>query len=266
MLKPKCISILSYKSSGSSACQYLLSSLPEINHISETRHYFNETLFWTKAASVLNKPLQRMIDTEVPFDQEIARKDLITLLEKNVQLFDSNSVSTDEELVFDGWVRLVKKHSPVFLEKSPHHLFQWSAIDLMLQGINNLPEIDFMFIGLVRNPMDVLYSAWKRWGTPLETAQYEWLTAYQNLSILRDIVADKLIMVRYEDMITDLNCLRPIFDFADIKEYHIDEKYLHNNSLSKWRLDNAFDFELAEEVVKLATQFGYKSEELVKLK
>jgi len=266
MNKLKCISILSYKSSGSSACQYLLSSFPEIHHILETRHSFNETLFWTKASSVLGQSLQEMIDTEVPFDQEKSRGELITLLENNVQLFDPDSIANDNELVFKGWEQLVREHSPVFLEKSPHHLFQWSAIDLMLQGMNNLPEIDFLFIGLIRNPMDVLYSAWTRWGTPPETGQFEWLTAYQNLLDLREIVGNQLVIVRYEDVITDLSHLGPVFDFANVKEYHINEKYFHVKSLSKWKFDNSFVFELEEEVFELAMKFGYKTEELINIK
>ncbi|MFQ5583780.1 MAG: sulfotransferase [Calditrichia bacterium] len=264
MSKPKCITILSYKSCGSSALQYLLAGFPGVHHIANTRHHFNETLYWTKAASVLELPLKKMIDTEVPFSTEEARSGLITLLDENLDDFNPNAITADRELIFDGWQRLVESHGPVFVEKSPHHLYQWAAVELILQSMENLPEIDFLLIGLVRNPMDVLYSAFRRWGTPPEQGQFEWLQAYQNLLRLKEIVGDKLFILRYEDLISNINYLKPVFDFMGVHTHFADEWYFHTQSLRKWRYDESFYFRLSPEVFTLALKYGYKEEDLVK--
>lgn len=264
MSKAKCITILSYKSSGSSALQYLLAKFPGVHHVSNTRHNFNETLYWTKAASVLELPLQKMIDTEVPFSAEEARSGLITLLDENLDDFNPDAMTSESELIFDGWQRLVESHGPVFVEKSPHHLFQWSAVELILQSIDNLPGIDFLLIGLVRNPMDVLYSAFRRWGTPPEQGQFEWLQSYQNLLRLREIVGDRLFILRYEDMIADMNYLKPVFDFMGIKNYFTNDGYFHTHSLQKWRYDFSFNFRLSEDVIALAKKYGYKEDDFNK--
>jgi len=261
MQKLKSIIILSYKSSGSSACQYLLSKAPEINHVSNTRHQFNETLFWSKSASILDMPLTGMIDTEVPFDREKATTDLIKILGQNIESY--SAPEDEEELVFEGWVRLCREHSPVFIEKSPHHLFQWSALELMARCTNELSEVDFQFVGLVRNPMDVLYSANKRWGTPPEFAQYEWLESYRNLLRFQELVGDKLLILRYEDMVTDLEFLEPVFDFTGNSVHDLDQSYLHAKSLSKWRFDDTFRFALAEEVIELAEKYGYREQDVI---
>ncbi len=70
--KSQCIIILSIKSSGSSACQNLLSKFSQVSYVPKTRHFENETLYWTKAASVLGLPQVDMIDSEVPISKEKA--------------------------------------------------------------------------------------------------------------------------------------------------------------------------------------------------
>lgn len=258
--KRKCIIILSNKSSGSSACQNLLSKFSKINCVTKTKHFQNETLYWTKAASILGLPQLNMLDSEVPISQERAKTDLITLLRDNL---DSYVPPTDEiELIFNGWELLCENYSPVFLEKSPHHLYQWSALELIIECMERLPDIDFCLIGLVRNPMDTLYSAFKRWKTPPEQGQYEWLVAYQNLLKLKEIVGDRLVIIRYEDMVSSLSYLEPIFEFVGVKKDHADREYLHTKSTFKWKNDSLYGFTLSEEVMNLAKKYGYKQSEL----
>ena len=150
----------SSKSSGSSALQNLLAKLPQVDHISKTRHFEYETLYWTKAASVLRLPQVDMLDSEVPISKERARLDLINLLCDNLESY--TPPSDNDELIFGGWKLLCQNYSPVFLEKSPHHLHQWSALELINECIERIPEVDFLIVGLVRNPMAILYSAWDR--------------------------------------------------------------------------------------------------------
>ena len=255
----KCIIILSTKSSGSSALQNLLSKLPQVNHISKTRHFEYETLYWTKAASVLGLPQVDMLDSEVPISKKGARLDLINLLSDNLDSY--TPPKSNDELIFGGWKLLCENYSPVFLEKSPHHLHQWSALELINECIERIPEVDFLIVGLVRNPMAILYSAWDRWKSIPEQNQYEWFTAYRNLLRFKDLVKDKLVIIRYEDMVNDTSCLKEVFEFIGLTENYTNG-YLHSNSIEKWNKDKLFGFKLSEEVKNLAEKFGYSRKEM----
>lgn len=255
----KCLIILSEKSSGSSACQYLLASTKVVRCVSKTRHYENETLYWTKAASILGLPQLPAVDSEVPMKPEIARRDLIQLLKDNLDDFEPPV--DDRLLIFNGWRRLCEKFGPVFLEKSPHHLYQWPAIELILECIHLMPDIDFRVIGLIRNPMDTIYSQFVRWRTRPEALQRQWLTAYSNLRKLQQILGEKLCILRYEDMVSSLSSMKSIFDFLKLEYPH--SYPLHKNSISKWKTDRLFGFSLSEDVIDLARGYGYLDEEII---
>lgn len=260
MSAAKCIIILSEKSSGSSACQNILAKFADIRHVAKTRHYENETLYWTKAASVLGMPQRQMIDSEVPIAARQARAELIDLLQNNTDNY--TPPASDRELVFDGWKRLCRQHRPIFLEKSPHHLCQWPALELIHTAMQETEDTDFLIIGLIRNPMDVLYSQFQRWRSRPEELQYQWLEAYRNLLRFKDLLGDRLVMLRYEDMVASLHSLQPVFDFCEVEAAAADRNYFHRQSLLKWRDDAHFGFELADEVVELAGKFGYQEDEL----
>ena len=256
----KCIIILSNKSSGSSACQNLLSKFANIKHVIKTRHFENETLYWTKAASILGLPQKDMLDSEVPISTEKAKHDLVTLLRDNLDYY--LPPENEREMIFNGWRLLCEKYSPVFVEKSPHHLYQWSALELIIECIEKLTEVDFLLIGLVRNPMDTLYSVFTRWRTQPEENQNEWFTAYQNLFKLKEIMGEKLVIIRYEDMVSSLCCLKPVFDFCDVNIEDADQGYLNNRSIAKWKKDYLYSFNLSEKVLSLAEEYGYERQEL----
>lgn len=258
--KIKCLIILSYKSSGSSSLQQFLTKFTQAKHISKTRHYENETLYWTKAASVLNLKQIKMLDSEVPIPKQKARIDLINLLKENLGSYEIPE--DDYKLIFEGWELLCQKFGPVFIEKSPHHLCQWSALGLIAETPKRLPKIDFCIIGLIRNPMDTLYSAWKRWKISPEKCQHEWLLAYRNLIKFKDIYPGNFHIIRYEDMIEDLNCLRPILDFISADMTDNLKSFFHSKSLAKWKEDRLFGFNLAPEIKQFASTYGYRFDEM----
>jgi hypothetical protein len=260
----KCIVILSNKSSGSSACQKMLAKYAGANVVGKTPHYQNETLYWTKAASILGMPQAKMLDSNVPYSPERSYQELVELLKDNLGSYDPPSDLL--QLIFNGWALLCDKYAPIFLEKSPHHLYQWSSLELIIDCIDALKgRVDFLLIGLIRNPMDVLYSAFRRWRTPPEKLQYEWLVAYKNLLKLKDILGDKLIVIRYEDIIHSISYMKPVFDFCGVSEEDLDleDEFLHQKSLLGWRDHRFYGFKLAEEVFQLAIDFGYSERDLL---
>jgi len=239
--------------------QDLLTRFTPARHVTHTRHIYDETLFWCKAASVLGRPQVQLLNSEVPIPPNRARSDLVTLLRENLGAFEDPG--SDDRLIFDGWRQLCEAFGPVFLEKSPHHLHQWSALELMLECAERFDAIEFLFVGLIRNPMDTLYSAWMRWRTPPELAQIHWARAYTNLLRLEEETGASVVRVRYEHMIESLDEVRPIFEFTGLKEEPRQE-VLHGRSVSRWKRDRFYGFELSPEVAEVAARFGYTREEL----
>ena len=255
----KNIIILSDKSSGSSACQDLLSEFADIRHVAQTRHFENETLYWTKAASTLGRPQQKMVDSEVPIPMKEARSDLIDLLNENLTGFEIPP--DDETLVVEGWRQLCKQHSPIFIEKSPHHLCQWSALELILAATEEIDDVDFLLIGLIRNPLETIHSQYRRWKSPCEKVERQWRTAYKNLLRLKAETDLPIVIVRYEDMVSSIESLRPVFDFCQAEPTASMAHRLHQDSLKTARKDPGFGFVLKEETRKLAEEYGYGREE-----
>lgn len=262
MSNEKCIIILSEKSSGSSACQNLLAKFADIQHVRSSRHYENETLYWTKAASILGKSQVQMVDSEVPIPAGRARLELIELLREN--LGDYVPPTENEALIREGWRLLCQRYAPVFLEKSPHHLCQWSALELIAAHMQTMNDVDFLLIGLIRNPMDTIYSQYQRWKSPTAEVEQQWCIAYQNLLRLKELVGEQLVIVRYEDMISSLDYLDPVFRFCGVTatETSNGKGYLHKKSLQKWKRNYLYGFTLSEETIALAETYGYHRAEL----
>jgi Sulfotransferase family len=261
MPKAKNIIILSEKSSGSSACQNLLARVADVRHVAKTRHFENETLYWTKAASILGKPQIRMVDSEIPLEAGKAREDLITLLRENLENYVPPE--DDAELIFHGWQALCRQYSPIFIEKSPHHLCQWSALELIAEHIRESKDVDFLVIGLIRNPLDTIYSQCKRWFSSPRKLEEQWQTAYRNLLRFKEVSGLPLMIVRYEDIVSSLRHLDPAFEFCEVSTTAEDEAYLHENSLRRWKNDVLFGYTLSDETIELAERYGYRREEML---
>lgn len=260
MAGEKCIIILSEKSSGSSACQNLLARYAHLQHVRETRHGRHETLYWTKAASVLGMDQLKMVDSEVPIEAGKAKAEIIALLEAN--LGNYTPPADELTLVRQGWRLLCIEYSPIYLEKSPHHLCQWSALELIIDAMEHLKDIDFLLIGLVRNPMDTIYSQYTRWKSPPEEIERQWCVAYNNLLRLQERLGEQLLIVRYEDMVSSLDSLEPVFRFCGVQPDTGAQTYMHRDALKKWRTDRFFGFTPAESTVALAQRYNYSADEL----
>src|SRR3984885_11094125 len=259
---PRSVVVLSSKSSGSSALQRLLCSGTNAQHVQRTRHGEYETLYWTKAASILGLPQAQLLASEVPIAPRKARTDLITLLAHNVPRFVPPN--DDEALVFEGWRALCKRFAPVFVEKSPHHLQQWSCLELMASAVRRLPDVEFRFIGLVRNPMDMLYSAWRRWRLGPQNAQFEWFQAHQNLLRFKELGGDRVAVLSYETLVSHDGVARAVLNKLAIEGSGESVSGLHKNSVLSWKRDAGYGFQLDSTVAQLAAEYGYTPEQLSK--
>ncbi len=260
--KPRCVIILSAKSSGSSALQELLCDFGGGRHVQRTRHGEFETLYWTKAASILGLPQMKLPDSEVPIGAGLALRDLQTLIAENTRF--AHTPDEGRALVLEGWRLLCLSHQPVFVEKSPHHLHQWSCLELMIDAAQRLPDIDFRFVGLVRNPMDILYSAWTRWRLAPEEFQQHWLRAYENLERFRLIAGDRLIIVRYEEFSSSNRTASKLLESLGLSSVRSGaDEYIHGASRSRWKNDHRFGFQLDPAVSDLAMRYGYETQDLM---
>jgi hypothetical protein len=259
--RPVCVVILSCKSSGSSALQNLLCKYAGAKHVLHTRHSQHESLYWTKAASILGRDQLRIRGCEVPIPPRTALHDIRSLLTANLPHFALPADS--RALIFGGWRHLCYQFGPVFVEKSPHHLHQWAALDLLLEAVRLVPETDFRFVGLVRNPMDVLYSMWRRFRTDPVYFQHHWRRAYENLLRFEQHAAGQLLIVRYEDLAARGEGARHLFEFIGQSPVPDAEYFIHSRSLERWRKDRWFGFQLHPQVERLACSFGYSPGDLV---
>ena len=62
-------------------------------------------------------------------------------------------------------------------------------------------SVDVVFVGLVRNPLDTLYSSWRRFGVPPAMEEPLWRIAYENLQALAARRPDQVHLIRYEQLV-----------------------------------------------------------------
>ncbi|MFX1590527.1 MAG: sulfotransferase [Promethearchaeota archaeon] len=256
-----CVLLLSDKSSGSTIIQKEFLKHPEINHIYKNEKKIQETAYWNRAAAFLDRPQVKMEYSIFPISAKRAKKDLNDLF---TYALDGVVLPYDkEELVFKGWYLLYQKYGPIFFEKSPHHLHYWSALELIIECHEKFPEMNFKFIGLIRNPIDTLYSMWKRWRAIPERRQFEWLRVYNNLKKFHSIVGERLKIVKYENVIRDKEIFRNLCHFIGVDYISGIGDNLHEESIQKWRADKFFGFQLSPEVMNIALSYGYSDSEMI---
>ena len=257
----KTVLLLSDKSSGSTALQSELLRHPQVRAVDYTMHNDHETLFWVKAAVLLRQPAVDFADGRRPMSRAEARRDLDALLRKNVPGW--RSPQSDEALVSDGWRLLCEAHAPVFFEKSPHHLNAWAATALLLRYALTTDH-EVRIVGLVRNPLAVLYSAWTRWLTPPAQRQAFWLRTYRNLLAVEALLGpEQVCVVRYEDLIRQPQArVAALADWLGLPPAEGLGDGLHARSAQKWVHDESFDLTLDPAVRHLARRYGYTDEEL----
>ena len=264
-MKPIVVILLSDKRSGSTLFQEELCKHSMIQTVRYSSHTYLETHHWLKAAVLTNADPSEYSGNRI-YDgygsKQNAREYLIDTIVGNVPSF--NPKQEDEDLINNGWEALCQEFAnPVFFEKSPQILAEWAAIRALL-GWKNKTEYKVKFIGLTRNPMSVLYSAYELFNSLPEERQYGWMRIQQNLLRLKELLSkEELLLVNYEEIISQpAKSFQVISDFIGIPHEPQLGLEVHAQSLTKWRDDPNFDMKLDPEVLEFARKFGYKSEDL----
>ncbi|WP_224999083.1 sulfotransferase [Cesiribacter sp. SM1] len=245
--------ILSTKSAGSSALQKLLVKNYGFNMVKNTTHHENETLFWSKAASALDLYQDKMHRSKVPFSRSAALQALNKFLKDN-SVEECLSADASKAEIFSAYFDLISQYKPLFVEKSPHHLYNQSNLDLLAEfACQYKDKVNVKFLGLVRHPLSVIYSGWDRWKHDCSEFEREWFVS--NVNLLKNKESLNIDIVRYEDLVAENAAfleeklgLKPVSDAFSFR----------SSSLDKWKKDKAFGHQLSDETIELAKQFGYK--------
>ena len=254
-MRSNSIILLSDFCSGSTALQSELIKSCEIR-----RSHVIETQYWCMAAALLKMPQPRIMSSILPMSFTDARAKLTQFLSENLKNYTPPDDS--EVLIFDGWKRLCDAYFPFFFEKSPHHLHYKSALQLIHESIQKIDNVEFKFIGLIRNPLDTIYSRWRQWRNNPDKAQWLWYHAYNNLFDFEKLVGERLFVCKYEDLVTDERALSNIFKFLGAQQSKKTTSELHAGSIGRWRKDPHFAFQLDSTITQFAESIGYKLEEL----
>jgi hypothetical protein len=255
-----CVFVLSTKSAGSSVLQRVLVKSFGASLIRHTRHFENETLYWTKAASVLGLPQVRLPRSEVPLPADRARRELDSFVAANAP--DHAARFDDVEGLVSAFEAVCRATGPIVVEKSPHHLYEAAALDLIVEFARRSQAVDVRFVGLIRNPVDTCYSTWRRFGIPPRVEERFWCLAGENLLALRNREPERTLILRYEDLASgrvDLNDLAahlrldPVGSGLDLVD---------RDSLQRWREDTGYAHFPAPDTVALAGRLGYEPDEL----
>lgn len=260
--KPTCIFILSEKSSGSSFLWRAINQKLGISQFPMTEHFENETLFWTKAASVLMMPQIDMSKSVVPYSKSKAEASLLKFLSDN--LSENIDSDLDKDKIFEFWYQMILKFGPIYVEKSPHHLLQLSALELMLEFKERYcDKVNVQFVGLIRNPLSAVSSEVRRWGFSIEEAVEQWKYTYLNFIFLVKVLNSKdIFFVRFEDLKcntdAELNSVLEKAGLSDSAAYDLLENVKSTKSDK-----SGFSFILDENAKYLAMKFGYLESELI---
>jgi len=253
--------ILSDKSSGSSILQKLLADTGYFKKNNPNK-FHDESKFWLYALAILDNKSQPSMNYSYEFPANV--NEAVFALNKLMQNSEINIIfnnNSNKETFFEAWIKLCEKNNPIFIEKSPHHLHSWQVLKLIFEFMEKNPLQDMRFVGLIRNPMDTLYSMWKRWYAIPAIAEKSWVKAYENLIKFKEIAKDKIVIIKYEDLIyspgASINNILKLFDIQPIENNF---NILYSNSISKWKKDKFFGYYPEVDVIELANLFGYNFE------
>jgi hypothetical protein len=115
------------------------------------------------------------------------------------------------------------------------------------------------FIGLVRHPLAVLYSAQQLFHSKPQDRQYPWLEANQNILLMSHFVErDHFMMIRYEDIVANAHdVFGDVFRFIGIDQDPTVGISARQSSVEGWKRDPQFSVDLAPSVIRLANYYGY---------
>jgi hypothetical protein len=257
--------LLSDKRSGSTMFQKELCKHKDIQTVAYSPHTYLETHHWLKGAVMLGMAAETFASGKIyngygsPYN---ARTYMIDCIKGNIPGFQIPRNNRD--LVFNGWEALCDKFAqPVFFEKSPQFLSQWASLSLLLEWIKQT-HFTVRVIGLTRNPLSVLYSAFQLFHTAPKKRQYAWMETQKNMLAFQSLLPEgSFLHVKYEDIIQNpRSAFAGVCEFIGVEPSAEIGGKVHSESLTKWKDDPYFTLQLDTPVKQIAACFGYAEADL----
>jgi hypothetical protein len=125
-------------------------------------------------------------------------------------------------------------------------------------------DFNVKVIGLTRNPLAVLYSAYRLFHTDPVKRQFDWLRIQQNMHKIKTVLKKEQFMdLKYEDIIANPNKIfDDIFTFIGLSTKYKFKNEVHVKSLMQWQNDPFFTLQLDRNVKEFAVSLGYGNDEL----
>lgn len=262
---PTVVILLSDKRSGSTIFQTEVLRHPDVQGLGYSSHTYLESHHWLKAAVMLERPA-RLFAGASPYANYGPPRNARTYMIDTIQgnLPDFAPPADDRRLIHDGWEALCAAHAaPVFFEKSPQVLAHWAALSLLLDW-RARTSFRVKLIGLVRNPLAVMHSSERLFGSAPDTRQIGWVEIYRNLLALRAMLEpDDLMILRHEDIIAD-----PGARFADVCRFvglppdPAMGAEVSDRTQNRWLDDPDYGLQLDDSARQVAMALGYTEDEL----
>lgn len=262
--EPTVVILLSDKRSGSTMFEEELRKHPHVQTVRHTPHAYRETHHWLKAAVVLESASRFFAGGRRYPGYGSVRNARVYLLDGVLGNVPGFRAANDRELVFEGWEALCREFAqPVFLEKSPQHPAHWAALSLLLEW-SQQTSFRVKFVVLLRNPLAVMYSARKLFGTDPWVRQFGWAEVYRNLLAFQALVpVEDLMTLRYEELLdSPVEVFSRVCAFLDLPSDHQVGQGVKAREIPKWKSDSTYGLKLDESVLQLARRFGYSNEDL----
>ena len=128
-----------------------------------------------------------------------------------------------------------------------------AALELLAEAMRRDEGCRYLVVAIVRNPLDVVYSAWRRFRYRPERYQWEWVGDLRQPRGRGRLYGDRFVQLRYEDLVTGpTDLFDRVADLVGVPASTWEDRGgLHGGSLRRWSTDPAFGFSLHPDVVAL---------------
>ena len=176
--------------------------------------------------------------------------------------------------VLNGWTKIVEKYGPIVFAKQPKYIHDATGetLDLLLRIYNDTKShVDYRFIFLIRNPLDVLASQIERnfrndelFRDMTEDRYIDYMKdgiyyAYKRmLDFYMNIYTGDKLIVKYEDILEDPDeVFSKTFDYCGLC-YNGEGNITLKRSYARYLLSKHARQEVYKELGNLARRLGYE--------
>ena len=245
----KTIILLSSKRSGSTLVQNIFRNNKNVNLCHEDQSCkVVECQFWSLSYELLIKKISYS-----DFKKKFKLQTFIDI--KKIYLKQIK----DKFDIFELWNIILDKYGPIIFDKSPQYLSNYKVIELILEYKKIYNNV--YFIGIIRDPRDIITSQQLLWGGNITDREKELISKFNNLQRLSDL--HDLAIIKYEDLIKSPDKkIFYLFQYCDLEVNQISKINFHDQSINIH--ENIFSKltkrEYPPKIIEIINKYNYKKE------